>query len=363
LQNDRQGILVEIYRRLIFPIAKLFEPETAHTLAILALKSGLVISSHRPDPPILQSQVFGIQFSNPIGLAAGFDKGAEVPVQAFRLGFGFVEVGTVTPRPQLGNPRPRVFRLDEDRAIINRLGFNNDGMNAVAERLKKSRARASGVIGVNFGMNRDTDDPVSDYVKGMRKLAEFGDYFVLNVSSPNTPGLRDLQNRENVRALLSEVLKARLDLRAELRAPLLIKISPDLNDEEIADVVAAVMELNIDGIIVSNTTVSRDQNLKARYRTETGGLSGRPLFEHSNKILSQIYKLTNGTVSIIGVGGIENGRDAYRKIRSGASLVQLYTALVYHGPNLISEIKRELCDLLRSDGFKNVADAVGADHR
>ena len=354
---------MDIYRRLLFPIARLIEPEAAHALAILALKSGAFPVSHPSDLPILQSEVFGIRFPNPIGLAAGFDKNAKVPHAAFRLGFGFVEVGTVTPRAQTGNPRPRIFRLDEDRAIINRLGFNNGGAKAVANRLRKIRSNSPGVMGINIGANRDSEDRVSDYVKAYRELSKFGDYFVLNVSSPNTPGLRNLQNKDEVSTLYSEVLKVRTESPAGIRAPFLVKVSPDLNSRQIADIATAIKELNVDGIIVSNTTTSRDESLKSRYRGETGGLSGRPLFELSNRVLREVYEQTSGTVPIIGVGGVESGRDAYEKIRSGASLVQLYTALVYFGPKLIHEIKLELSDLLKSDGFNSVSEAVGADHR
>jgi dihydroorotate dehydrogenase len=292
-------------------------------------------------------------------LAAGFDKNALVPGPLLDLGFGFVEVGTVTPRGQAGNRRPRVFRLAEDGAVINRLGFNNEGAEAVAGRLARWRQAGAGILGVNVGKNRASEDAAADYAAAARALGAYADYLVINVSSPNTPGLRALQGRAELLRLIERV-RSGLAGRA---LPLVLKIAPDLGEEDLADIAAVALEQQLDGLIATNTTVARPPGLGGRHRDEAGGLSGRPLFVPSTQVLGRVYRLTKGRLPLIGVGGLASGADAYAKIRAGASLVQLYTALVYEGPGLVQRIKAELATLLRRDGFGSVAQAVGAEFR
>jgi len=275
------------------------------------------------------------------------------------LGFGFAEIGSVTPRPQAGNPRPRLFRLAEDEAIVNRMGFNNEGLDVVAGRLAARGPGRRGILGANLGKNKDSADAAADYVLGVKALAPLADYLVVNVSSPNTPGLRALQGR----AALAAVLAAVGDARAGSRPPLLLKIAPDLTEADKADIAEVALAGGIDGLIVSNTTIARPPGLKGAAAKEAGGLSGRPLFAPSTAVLSDMYRLTGGRLPIIGVGGIAGPGDAYAKIRAGASLLQLYSALVYQGPGLVGRIKRGLAARLRADGFARLADAVGADHR
>jgi dihydroorotate dehydrogenase len=345
------------YYRLIGPAMRRIDPETAHGLAIAALKCHLVPPSFCRDEAILACRVFDRDFPNPIGLAAGFDKNAEVPDAMLGQGFGFVEVGTVTPRPQSGNPRPRMFRLPEDEAAINRMGFNNQGMEAMAARLAKRRRQ--GIVGVNIGKNKDSLDAAADYEACVARLAPLADYMVINVSSPNTPGLRALQEKASLLAITS---RARAAMPPN-PPPLFLKIAPDLAKEDLTDIAAVALEGGVDGIVVSNTTITRPSTLKSHFAAEVGGLSGKPVFEMSNLVLEEMFRLVGGRLPLIGVGGVSSGRDAYRKIRAGASLVQLYTALIYQGPPLVNRIKRELAELLRRDGFRSVADAVGADHR
>ncbi len=342
----------------IRPLLHALPPETAHRLTLAALAAGLAGASRPPDPPELRQRLWGLDFPNPIGIAAGFDKDARAPDALLRLGFGFVEVGTVTPRPQPGNPRPRVFRLEADAALINRMGFNSGGLDIVVRRL--STRPHHGIIGVNLGKNRDSEDAAPDYVEGVRRVAGLVDYLVVNVSSPNTPGLRDLQTRGVLDALLRQLLAAREE--AGSRPPLLVKIAPDLAPEERRDIAEVALATQIDGIIVSNTTVARPPGLRSAAGTETGGLSGRPLFEPSTALLGDMFRLTEGRVPLIGVGGVASAEDAYAKIRAGASLVQLYTALVFAGPGLLGRIKAGLVALLRRDGFASISEAVGADH-
>jgi dihydroorotate dehydrogenase len=346
---------------LIRPLLRALPAETAHRVTLTALGwglGGLVAGRAEPDPPSLRQSLWGRDFPNPIGVAAGFDKDALVPDALLRLGCGFAETGTVTPRPQAGNPRPRVFRLDEDRAVINRLGFNNQGLEPTLARLQ-ARPR-SGIVGVNLGKNRDSEDAVADYLDGVQRVGRLADYFVINVSSPNTPGLRDLQRREILGDLLRQVVVAR-DTEAAA-VPLLVKIAPDLTAEERADIAALAPETGIDGIVIANTTIARPPSLRSLHAAEAGGLSGKPLFAASTALLAEIYRLTEGKIPLIGVGGVAGAADAYAKIRAGASLVQLYTALVFEGPALIGRIKRGLAELLRRDGFASVVGAVGADH-
>lgn len=342
------------------PLMRLLPPEAAHRATLRALAAGLAPRQAESDPPCLKLRLWRRDFPNPVGLAAGFDKDAEVPDAMLAFGFGFVEIGTVTPRPQAGNPKPRVFRLAEDEAVINRLGFNSLGLKAAAARLAARRGKL-GLVGANIGKNRDTADDVGDYVQGVGALAPFADYLAVNISSPNTPGLRELQRKSNVSRLIERLLKARAASVPRNPPPLLVKIAPDLNEEERADLAEVALNSGIDGLIIGNTTVARPPSLRSPLAHEPGGLSGPPLLTPSTELLADMYQLTGGKLPIIGVGGIASGADAYRKIRAGASLIQLYTALVFHGPGLVQRIKRELADLLAHDGFTSIAAATGAD--
>ncbi len=347
--------------RLGLPFLRLLEPETAHHMTLLALKSGLTgLVRPAPDDPALGVEVFGLDFPNPVGLSAGFDKNAEVPDAMLALGFGFVEVGSITPRPQPGNPRPRIFRLPQEQAVINRLGFNNEGHDAALGRLK-GRAGRSGIVGVNLGANKESADRQADYAQGVAALGPHAAYITVNISSPNTPGLRALQGRQELAGLIADVDGARQ--RLPNKPPLLLKIAPDLIGEELDDIAQVVMDSAIDGLIVSNTTIAERDKISGPHAGETGGLSGRPLFHLSTEVLRQVYRLTGGKLPLIGVGGIASGAEAYAKIRAGASLVQLYTALIYDGPGLVARIKTDLLDRLRDDGFNHIAEAVGADHK
>jgi dihydroorotate dehydrogenase len=341
------------------PLLRALPPENAHRLTLTALAAGLGGRSTEANLPSLTQRLWGRDFPNPVGIAAGFDKDARVADALLRLGFGFAEIGTVTPRPQPGNAKPRVFRLDDDDALINRLGFNSGGLDRVVARLKARRGNG-GIVGVNIGRNRDNADAVADYTLGVRRTAALADYLVVNVSSPNTPGLRDLQARAALENLLRQLIAARAETGTS--PPLLLKIAPDLSPEERTDIAEVALATGIDGIIVSNTTVARPSGLRSRHAAETGGLSGRPLFAPSTALVGEMYRLTRGRLPLVGVGGIASAADAYAKIRAGASLVQLYTALVFAGPTLLGEIKSGLADLLRRDRFASVAEAVGADH-
>jgi len=337
-------------------------PEAAHRLALRALALGLVPGERGPDDPRLRVSVLGLDFANPVGLAAGFDKNAAVWRPALRLGFGFVEVGSVTPRPQPGNPKPRLFRLAADGAVINRMGFNNDGVPAMAARLA-GRRRGDGILGINLGKNKETADAAADYEIGAAQLGPMADYVVINVSSPNTPGLRALQGKAPLQELVGRTHRALAAACAGKMPPLLLKIAPDLQDQDLEDIAAVALQGELAGLIVSNTTIARPAGLDPRYAKEAGGLSGRPLFAPSTEILRRVYRLTQGRLPLIGVGGVANGADAYAKIRAGASLVQLYSALVFAGPGLVRRIKRELVACLERDGLPSVAAAIGADHR
>jgi dihydroorotate dehydrogenase len=342
------------------PLIRMLDAERAHRLAIAALRLGLVPGSSPSSDRALAVSLWGRRFENPIGLAAGFDKNAEATDALLRCGFGFVEIGTVTPRPQAGNPRPRLFRLPEDQAVINRMGFNNDGVEGVARRLSVHRERGMrGLVGGNIGPNRDAADPAAACAEAAGALAPLVDYLVVNVSSPNTPGLRSLQRRGPLAALLGQVREARD--RAHGSTPLLVKVAPDLTDEACADIAEVALEFGLDGLIATNTTLERPETLRGRHRGEAGGLSGRPLFTRSTEVLATFRRLTGGRLPLIGVGGIASGADAYTKIRAGATLVQLYTALVWHGPALVGRIAAELAALLRRDGFDSVMKAVGID--
>ena len=333
-------------------------PERAHVLTVELIKSGLgpkVCITNKA----LRTEVAGLSFSNPLGLAAGFDKNAQAPNPMLDLGFGFVEVGAVTPRAQPGNDRPRVFRLVPDNAVINRYGFNNDGLEAIAGRLAARQRK--GVVGINLGANKDSEDRTADYVAGIERLDGLVDFYTVNISSPNTPGLRALQDKSALQELMIRVLEARSGIQHQ--APIFLKIAPDITDEDKADIAAVVTSLGIDGLIVSNTTIDRPATLKSVHAKEAGGLSGAPLFAPSTALLKEFYGEIGETTPLIGVGGVASARDAYEKILAGASLVQLYTAMIYEGPGLPARILRTLPRLLKADGFKSVVDAVGAGAR
>jgi len=313
------------------------------------------------EDPILSQHLLGLDFPNPIGLAAGFDKNAEVVRSMFNLGFGFVEIGTVTPLPQKGNSKPRLFRLLEDHAIINRLGFNNKGFKKVKKNLLKleTLSFSNKIIGVNLGKNKESLKAIDDYLLGIEQLGPCASYITINISSPNTKGLRDLQLRGNIDKLIKKIIKKREEIENINKKPIIIKISPDLDENQLRDIALISLANNIDGLMLTNTTIDRPNSLISNYKNNIGGLSGKPLFNYSNDILKKMYYLTNGQIPLIGVGGISNGSDCYEKIKSGASLTQLYTALVYSGPMLINKIKSELIDLIKTDGYKNVSDVVG----
>ena len=364
--------------RLLYPLFLRVDPEKAHTLALKLLEKGWGPKDKGPNDPILHTTVCGLDFRNPLGLAAGFDKNLEVYADMLDCGFGFVEAGTVTPLPQPGNPKPRLFRSPESQAVINRLGFNSQGLHACLQRLKaaydagqiphgqmphgpvsqkEKNEEPRGLLGINVGANKDSADPIADYVTGFTEASPYADYIAVNISSPNTPGLRDLQEREPLTELLQKVMAAREVLVKKL--PLFVKIAPDLDQAQMEGIAETVLHAGVHGLIVGNTTTSRLGNLPADFAKETGGLSGKPLFYLSTRVLAEMYKLTQGKIPLIGVGGVSSGADAYTKIRAGASLVQLYTALVFEGPGLIPIVKRDLVALLKRDGFKSVSEAVG----
>ncbi len=341
-------------------ILRLFPPEVAHDLTLNILKYKKFVSKSFEDP-ILSQHLMGLDFPNPIGLAAGFDKNAEVIQSMFSFGFGFIEIGTVTPKPQKGNIKPRVFRLKEDRAIINSLGFNNKGVTKVKKNLLKiqNTLLTNKIIGVNLGKNKNSINAIDDYLLGMEKLGSLSSYITINISSPNTEGLRELQLKGKIEKLIKKILQKREQIESINKKPVLIKISPDLNEDQLRDIALISLANNIDGLILTNTTTERKNKLISNYKTKEGGLSGKPLYLTSNTILKKMYNLTNGQIPLIGVGGISSGSDCYNKIKSGASLIQLYTALIYSGPILITNIKNELIDLIKTDGYKNISDVVG----
>ncbi|XP_005093571.1 dihydroorotate dehydrogenase (quinone), mitochondrial isoform X1 [Aplysia californica] len=404
----------KFYEEIAMPMFRMFGAETAHNLGIKLAKYKIVPKPQKPDSPLLKTEVWGRSFPNPIGLAAGYDKQGEAVDGLLKIGFGFVEVGSVTPAPQPGNPTPRVFRLKEDKAVINRYGFNSDGHEVVFERLSRrnqeqagesypptyvgeqrnmlnvnfwtevedernniaswikvlkrrvrTRMKEAGVLGVNLGKNKTSPDAVSDYVKGVRKFGGIADYLVINVSSPNTPGLRDMQKQEVLIELLDQVVAERNKLTVSPKPPLLVKIAPDLTESDKKDIAAVVTrpQSGVDGLIISNTTVARPESLKSKHKAEMGGLSGAPLTEKSLQVIRDMYRLTHGKIPIVGVGGVSCGQDAYDKVKAGASLIQMYTALVYLGPPAVGKIKREMEELLRKDGYKHISEAVGADFK
>lgn len=347
---------------ILMPLMRGVDPERAHELALRALRFGLAGADRSPDDPVLATRVLGLDLRNPIGLAAGFDKSAVAIGPLMRLGFGFVEAGSVTPKPQIGNPRPRLFRLAEDRAVINRMGMNNAGLAAFGARLAALPRPRPAVLGVNIAINKDGAAPLRDYPMLYEAVAALADYVAVNVSSPNTPGLRDLQGERQ----LAEILAALAATRARLagpRPPILVKIAPDLSPAALEPVVEAVVAHGMQGLIVANTTIART-GLRSAHRSQAGGLSGPPLRAMATDMLRRTARLARGHgLTLIGCGGVSDGADALEKIRAGAALVQLYAAFAYDGPALIPRIKRELAALLRRDGFRNVTDAVGADIR
>ena len=353
--------MIGFFDRLSRPLMRAFDPEDAHRLAIKALR--FMPGRSRPsDPPELTVRAFGLNFPNPIGIAPGFDKNAEVPDALLRLGFGFVESGTVTPRPQTGNPRPRLFRLDADQGVINRLGFNNEGAAAVLKRLV-ARAGESGIVGVNIGANRDSTDRAGDYARLIETFAAVASYLTVNVSSPNTPGLRDLQQANALDDLLARVLAAREKARARVGpVPVLLKIAPDLTLADLDDVVGVARKHGVDGMIVCNTTITRPASLRDQEKArEAGGLSGRPLFKLATRMLAETFVRAEGAFPLIGVGGIDSPASAIAKIKAGATLLQIYSGLVYRGIGLVAEIKAELSAAVRRGNRGALAAMVGID--
>ncbi|MCB1721394.1 MAG: quinone-dependent dihydroorotate dehydrogenase [Alphaproteobacteria bacterium] len=356
--------MVDLYK-LVRPFVFLMAPEQAHKAMIHALKAGLVPSAPKIDAPELEQTLWGLKFPNPVGLAAGFDKNAEVIGPAFKLGFGSVEVGTVTPRPQHGNPKPRIFRDPSTQAVINRMGFPNAGMNAFKANLEKflsQKDRPRGVVGLNIGMNKSQTEPAKDYSTLIRMLGPMADYMVINISSPNTPGLRDLQSREPLLELLAIIKEERHKACGEHPPPVLVKLAPDLDEGQQEELAQVALEAEIDGVILTNTTLERPAGLPGDFAAEKGGLSGQPLGDKSTGIVRNFYRLTKGKIPIIGAGGVGNAAQAYEKIKAVASLVQLYSALVFRGPYVANSINCGLLAMLKADGFENIASAVGADH-
>ncbi|XP_030373825.1 dihydroorotate dehydrogenase (quinone), mitochondrial [Scaptodrosophila lebanonensis] len=356
-----------LFGTFVMPALRCLPAETSHNFAVWACKHRLYPASEYPDDLNLHTKFFGRLISNPVGIAAGFDKNGEAIEGLHDLGFGFIEIGTVTPAPQAGNPKPRVFRLSDDRAIINRYGFNSEGAQPVLQRLRHERQKEdfNGVIGVNLGRNRRTRNAVDDYVLGVQTFGPVADYLVVNVSSPNTRGLRDLQSKQRLQELLEAVNNARAGLTENPNVPVLLKLSPDLELQDMRDIVNVITKKKsrVDGLIVANTTVTRENLQDTSTAVQGGGLSGKPLRKRTTQMVAQMYALTNGRIPIIGVGGISSGYDAYEKIEAGASYVQIYTALVYEGPELVERVKEQLSILIAEKGFDNVQDAVGSNYR
>ncbi|MEM7399769.1 MAG: quinone-dependent dihydroorotate dehydrogenase [Pseudomonadota bacterium] len=331
------------------------DPEWAHELTIKSLEMGIYPRNLAPDDARLRQTICGLAFPNPIGIAPGFDKDARVATALLNMGFGFVEVGTLTPRPQPGNPTPRVFRSAGDHAVVNRFGFNNEGQAAALERLQDG---VSGIVGVNVGANKTSEDRVADYVEGVSRMAPVASYLTVNISSPNTPGLRDLQAPKELARLLTQVVKARAALPGD-KPPLFVKLAPDLADADLPEIVGIIQGSGADGIIVSNTSLARDGLTDASLIAEQGGLSGRPLFTRSTRMLARVYRLTAGTMPLIGVGGIDSAEAALAKIEAGASLIQMYTGLIFEGPDLIERIKRQLVQAVSEAQAQSLAPIVG----
>ena len=345
----------KLYKK-IFPILNFIPPELAHNLAIRFFTN--FKNKTNPDDLILNIKVCNLKFTNPIGLAAGFDKNGEAYDGLMRLGFGFVEIGTVTINPQFGNKKPRIFRLLEDKAIINRLGFNNIGAEKVLQNIEKyDSANGPGLLGVNLGKNLDSKELIEDYLKLLKIFNRKASYITLNVSSPNTPGLRELEQKDNLDKLVKKI--SLFKRKNSVNIPVFLKIDPDISKNQLSDISDIVLSSRIDGVIISNTSIQRSNELISKHASEKGGISGLPIKETSNKLLKDFYILTNGKIPLIGVGGISNGKDAYQRILNGASLIQLYTSLIYKGPSIVNKIKEELVYLLKKDNYKSLDQAVG----
>jgi len=334
------------------------DPEKAHELAIRSLKynflPGNLFSVENEE--ILKTTLFGKEIANPIGLAAGFDKSAEVYNEIFKLGFGFVEVGTVTPREQYGNEKPRIFRLEKDRALINRLGFNNDGSKVIKKRIENNVP--NGLLGINIGPNKDSPDMINDFLECAEIFFPLGDYITINISSPNTKGLREFHKSEHLKELLSKIDDIRK--KSNFNKSFLLKISPDLEDSFVNNIIELILQHNIDGLILTNTTNQNRENLLDKSKSESGGLSGKPLRNLSTELIKKFYIHLKGKIPIIGVGGVDSGKSAFEKLAAGASAIQLYTGMVYKGPTIVKEIKKELIDTMKEKGFKNIKDIVGS---
>ncbi len=356
-------MLQKIYQKtrpLLFKI----EPEKAHGLFLSTLKFGALPPISNQYGPALEVTLWGRKFPNPVGLGAGFDKDAEALHGSFGLGFGFVEAGTVTPRPQEGNPKPRIFRDPNNNAVINRMGFPGKGYGLFKANLSaflSQKTKPQGVVGINIGMNKTQSEPEKDYMFLIRNLAPMGDYITVNISSPNTPGLRDLQEPDTFKSLILKLKEALKKSCGDHAPPLLVKLSPDITPQQQHDLAKICLDVKLDGLILTNTTLDRPENLPAEFAKEKGGLSGEPLRDKSTQLIHNMHKLTEGQIPIMGIGGIQSGLDALEKIKAGASLVQLYTGLIYGGPYVADKINKELLDLLAAEGYKNITEAVGAD--
>lgn len=353
------------YENILQPLSQYLNPEMAHIIGVAAIKHGIFPPEKQQDPKVLKTKFLDYDLNNPIGIAAGFDKHGDAVIGLRKLGFSIVEIGSVTPEAQPGNPKPRVFRLPEDKAVINRYGFNSDGHEKVYKKIGNidKSLLDNGLLGVNLGKNKLSSDPIEDYVVGLRKFTNVADYFVINISSPNTPGLRALQKKEELQQLLIGINKARESIQTlpNENKPLFLKLAPDLNSDEMKEIVSIILkkESRVDGLIISNTTVDRSDLNNLEHRDQVGGLSGKPLTKRSTEMIKEMYRLTKGKIPIVGVGGVFSGQDAYEKILAGANAVQIYTALIYHGPPVVTKIKTELAQLLERDGYKNVNEAVG----
>ena len=345
----------KLYKK-VFPILNFIPPELAHNLAIKFFTN--FKNKIKPDDPILNIELCNLKFTNPVGLAAGFDKNGEAYDGLMRLGFGFVEIGTVTLNPQYGNKKPRIFRLLEDKAIINRLGFNNIGAEKILQKIDKyDPVNDFGLLGVNLGKNSDSTEPVEDYIKLLKIFNKKVNYITLNISSPNTPGLRELEQKDNLDKLVKKI--SLFKRKNSVTIPVFLKIDPDLSKQQLCDISDIVLSSTIDGVIISNTSIYRSDELISKYANEKGGISGLPIKKISNQLLKDFYVLTNGKIPLIGVGGISNGKDAYERILNGASLIQFYTSLVYNGPSIVNNIKEELIYLLKKDNFNSINQAIG----
>ena len=345
--------MYSLFKPFIFKI----DPEMAHDLAIKSLKYNFLPEElfKVENESILETKIFNLNIKNPIGLAAGFDKSAEVYNSLFRFGFGIIEVGTITPKEQFGNPKPRVFRLENDKALINRLGFNNDGLEKVCKRLQKNSP--TGILGINVGPNKDSKNRVDDYLQCIKDVQSFASYITINISSPNTPGLRDFHDENSLKNLLKTITE--FTKNNKIQKPLALKVSPDIDESEIGYIIELIKKFRISGVVISNTTDKNRENLKGKHKNEEGGLSGEPLNNISNNLIKKFYKEINGKISIIGVGGVNSGLTAYEKLRSGANLLQLYTGMIYEGPGIVKKIKTELIEILKKEKIKNINEIVG----